>query len=297
MYLKVKSKYIRFFINLANSLKALKDSLLKSVFKTTIPELNDSNTSIFILGNGPSLIKDIALYKEQLQSSTLMVVNLFVSTDLYTELKPKYYFIGDGAFWVDNVTEQEIDLRNQFFKEINEKTNWNLYLLCPITGYKKIKERINNKHIKFITLNNHVVIDGFEKFNHFLLDRKLGFSPGMTILNASLIASIWFGYKNLYLLGANHNWFLNLVLDQDNKLWRKEEHFYEEVEDKLYEINTNLEFQMWCQMKAVESYRSIYSYAKYNQVEIYNCTTDSYIDTLPRKALKEIFPSELVHQS
>ncbi|RZJ63326.1 MAG: hypothetical protein EOO47_28675 [Flavobacterium sp.] len=102
------------------------------------------------------------------------------------------------------------------------------------------------------------------------------------------------GFKETYLLGADHTWHENLVVNNDNVLCIKDVHYYDrnqEVNIKpfykgLYTKETFSVaeiFENW--MKVFKGYEAIAKYATYCSSSVINASDISFIDAFERREI------------
>ena len=80
---------------------------------------------MIVLGNGPSIDKDLEEIKILSKSSDFFCVNNFSCSDLYQKFKPNKYLFMDDYFFSNEAHEDWILKRNETFKNINNNINFN----------------------------------------------------------------------------------------------------------------------------------------------------------------------------
>ncbi len=63
-----------------------------------------NNKECYILGNGPSLVKEFAKAEQVLANNVTFVVNNFAKSEYYTKIKPAFYVLLDPVFFDDRAT-------------------------------------------------------------------------------------------------------------------------------------------------------------------------------------------------
>ena len=63
-----------------------------------------------------------------------MCCNEFVNSDYYEVIQPKYYVFLDPAYWRKTDVKTVNDEMAQTFKNLNEKTTWQLTIIMRIVG-------------------------------------------------------------------------------------------------------------------------------------------------------------------
>ena len=111
--------------------------------------------TLYVLGNGPSLIKQVETYGDFLATKDLICVNAMSTTQYYEYLQPKYYTYvdPDGFVPLDELCpESRLEIVNTF-KDIVEKTKWTMVLFVPSVAEK------NEEWVKYIQSNPFIKIE------------------------------------------------------------------------------------------------------------------------------------------
>jgi len=285
-------KIIHFFEKLAYTSYGIVKIIKGTTFRQQITKLKTSGEACYILGNGPSLHKDLEKCNICSDSKNLIAVNRFASSDLYTKLMPNYYVLADPAYYIDSLDPKLKESINNFFIDLNEKSNWPMTLFVPFEGQKKIQYLLKDKKNISITGFNKVnTWKGFKWFDRWVYDHQWAVASGYNVIMTAIHLTIAAGYKTIYLLGVDHTWHKNVVVGEDNLLYEYDTHFYDTENKKLtpvlVEEPDNVRFFKLHELfhvlnKAFETYHYLEDYAKYKKVKIFNCTADSYIDAFER---------------
>ena len=251
--------------------------------------------SCVIFGNGPSLAADLSVGAEMVQSVDLFCVNSFAESDLYIQLAPKYYVLADPAYWSVDVDCELLQMRERLYKNIHENTTWAMQLLVPMKAVPFFEREFGgHANIKIYGYNN-VDVRGYKRVVHRLLDLGLGCPATQNVLIPSIYIAIRSGYKSVVLLGADHSWHEDIVLDEKNRVCLRDKHFYDKnaelkpwsmggVDGKLFTMDT-IFFALG---KMFEGYWRLKHYADYKGVKIYNASSKTYIDAFERMDLKDM---------
>ena len=95
---------------------------------------NQCQKKSIILGNGPSLLKDMQeINKHKKNECDFYAVNFFANTETFFKLKPNYYFLADKLFWSEELNKNFNQLRNDTIEKLNT-VNWKISILCPESG-------------------------------------------------------------------------------------------------------------------------------------------------------------------
>lgn len=286
-------KFQTFIQNLINSiLTIIKIIVLSDIFiQKKYPKTE--NKECIILGNGPSLTNFISDNKTFIEAKELMCVNHFAESEYYSDLKPHFYIINATELWSANVEQSHIDRSDNLFGTIAEKTTWELYLYvhAKAKNYKRWSINIEkNSNIK-VVYYNPTPVDGFKSFKYFCYNNKLGMPRPHNVLIPAILFAIYSQFETIYLAGAEHSWFKDLWVNDNNEVLLTQKHFYDEKtaqalpvhkegkgQRKLHEILIK-----W--VYAFQSYWELEEYSKSVNVKIYNVTKDSYVDAFERIAV------------
>ena len=255
--------------------------------KSKYPELKIENDCL-IIGNGPSLLRDIEKIDAFSTRFDKICVNYFGESDLFVKLKPKIYVIYDPGFW-EPANEEMLIKTGELFKKIIKETTWEMYFFAPFQ-FKKNKFYINstNKHIKFVFFNA-ISIDGFPGFIRFCLTHRLGMPRASNVIIPSLVFAIDLGYKKIFLSGVDHSWHQEIEVKSDSKVYVVHKHFSGNHSKPvpIYLIPGDSEsttmhrlFLTWANL--FKGYELINDFAVRKQVEIFNLTENSFIDAFKK---------------
>jgi hypothetical protein len=278
----------RFFQDLYGSLSGFAKVILISKFKIKLPEAK--GTDCVVLGNGPSLKKTILEYKEVLVKMPLLCVNNFATSPEFHELKPCYYVILDPGFFIQ---KQRPDIVATF-NELKNNTNWHVDLFVPYLYRKDVDIQALQKANSFVKLSffNYTVVKGFDFIAFKLFRNNLAMPQFYNVLGASAFLGINMGYKNVWLVGADHSWFKDIYVNEDNHLTRKDHHFYDTNEPPFITVNDPVTGKIQKQgaffhalYRIFESYYLLDNYALTRKCSIYNASEVSYIDAFERKKM------------
>ena len=288
----MNSSKIQIFIEdlVLSGLSILKIILMSDLFiKYFKPQINESGKCI-ILGNGPSLIDSLENDTILLSDNDLVCVNFFPETQYYKKLKPKYYITSAPELWINDVSEEWQLRRTDLFHLIKNQTDWDIIFLIPSLAKKHAHWR------DILSLNSHIIIkyynitpiDGFKWFKHFCFRNNLGTPRAHNILTPSLMQMLNFGYKKIYLLGADHSWLNEIKVDSENRVLIRQKHFYDNDTAKFRQMGNiqmgvrKLHEVLHKFYHTFAGYFAIKEYAESIDAEIINATTESYIDAFKR---------------
>ena len=279
-----------FIFNLVNSTLTLIKILILSDLFISKHKITSNTKDCLILGNGPSLNDFISEHKNFLETKELMCVNHFAETDYFTSLKPRFYVINAIELWSKNVEQSHIDRSDKLFISIAEKTNWEMFLFVHASAKKYKRWSINiekNSNIK-VVYYNPTPVDGFKFFKYYCYKNNLGMPRPHNVLIPSILSAINSGYTKIYIAGADHSWFKDLWVNENNEVLLTQKHFYDEKTAKALPVHKEGKGQRklheilikW--VYSFQSYWEMEEYSKSINVKIYNVTKDSFVDAFER---------------
>jgi hypothetical protein len=269
--------------------------LLSKIPKKPVPNAR-LNSSCVILANGPSLTKGIK--NLDLEKHDVLCVNNFVSSSLYSIIKPRSYIVAAPILFEksERLSKTYIDLRNTIFDGLKEKTEWTVYIMVPFVAKKSSYFQDFLKSTSFFVpiYYNPTPVEGLTFISHFLFNAKLGMPRPHNVLVPSLMKCIALGYKKIFLFGADHSWLKEISVNEQNEALVNQKHFYDENESKpekmedfitrprkLHEIIHKFYLSF-------RSYWEIKEFAEKRGVSIINCTEGSMIDAFDRGTINSI---------
>ena len=266
-------------------------SIVKLALQSRRPSISHSDRNerpLIILGNGPSLAKNIAEDMELLTSNDTLAVNFAGNTEEFMSIRPRYYLLMDPHFFTLPSPDPNV---TRLFKRLNSEVDWNLTLFIP-TNRKATSLGLTNSHIR-IERFNPVGVEGYDWLVKKACDTAHGLPRPRNVLIPAIMTGIWLGYKDIYLLGADHSWLRTLDVDENNTVVSIQPHFYADGEEEHKRVATmfrdiHLHQLLWGFHLAFKGYHTIQRYASSIGVNIYNSTPGSYIDAFARRSIKQI---------
>lgn len=268
----------------------------KELIESPLPQIERHSEKMVILGNGPSLNESIEKYKEKILSFDRMVVNFFANTDYYEEITPNFYLFADSAYF--NVPKHLANSVNTLVDNIVNKTKWPMRVVVPTSakGSMFMERLLTNK---CITVDYY--FDGRQdigKMNKFeAWDKNLIVPPSQTVLNVAIFLSLFWRYKESYLIGADSSFLEDLRIDQEtNEILSLDSHFYNNeeiyVDKQLFDTAKIRRMTGWTLHEIIyaygrmfEYYNELRQYADYKGLKVYNASEYSWINVFERKKL------------
>lgn len=266
------------------SLKSLAKLALQSR-PVRVPQAE--HPAIVILANGPSLNDTMARHTDILKSSVTMAVNFAANTDMFFDLRPRYYVMVDPVFFGDDSVANIARLRQHL-----ADVSWPMTIFVPRRFIKAVPASIKaNPNISTAGLNT-VGIEGWQWLKNFAYSSCLGMPRPRNVLIPAIMAAIAMGYKEIYLTGADHSWMKTISVDDDNNVVSVQPHFYKDNAAELKRVDTTyrglrLHDVVESFAIAFRSYHTLARFAAGHGIKIYNSTPGSFIDAFERRPLPQ----------
>lgn len=254
-----------------------------------LPQLEHEKKRMVVIGNGPSLQKTMELYERQLHDADCAMVNFSACTALFEKIKPAYYVM-TAPDWPQNK-----DVR-KCIEAIITKTTWPMTIVLSreLKSWRAIEEFKKNTNIT-------VLCDGGtwypmpDKDLFPALDENRVCPPSYTVLTYCIYISIYWGYEETYLVGADTSFLKDMYVGQkDNVLYTIDSHYYNNADVNTRELESEFKgipFGCTMEQKLYELYMVFYEYNMLNRyahwkgVKVYNASEFSMIDSFERKKL------------
>lgn len=231
-----------------------------------------------VLGNGPSLKQALEEGRVQLNGD-VMAVNMFCSSEFFSNIKPRFYFLVDGAYFAPK-NERHTKLVDELTDKFNA-IDWDMYLIVSSGSvYGGILQYLKNSHVKVLRMNS-TTFDGFRNIRHFFYRHRMAMPRCQTVINFALGTAIAMNYRKILLYGADHTWLRDLSVNDDNIVCYGDRHVYStgltviQKKDNLSKLLRQFAYMF-------ESHELIAEYAESVGNEILNCTKGSFIDAYKR---------------
>ena len=279
-------------LNVYRFILSLGKIAILSKYNLKLPEASHSNC--IVLGNGPSLNDTIRLHRDVLEKAVLFAVNNFPATKEFIEFKPANYIVLDPGYFLN---KQRIDII-EIFRVLKEDITWPMNFFVPYMYRKDIDivELKNKKGYVKICFYNYTIMKGPAAWIYPLFKRNLAMPQFYNVMGAGIYVALNCGYKNVWVVGADHSWFDNLQVGDDNIVYRKDVHFYDNEPEQvklspmiepISNTKVSMEGLFWALSTVFKSYGILFQYASYLKSTIINASEFSYLDTFTRKNLKE----------
>lgn len=253
-----------------------------------VRKLKNTNECI-VIGNGPSFNTDIKNNQHLINrtNNSFFALNDFCTSDFYTVFKPNYYVIVDPVYFLNDKTlaVEFSDIRNNFFKSLNNKTNWNLTLFIPFNY--DVSELIHNTKIKIVKFNRNTSNNKLLK--NFFFKKNIIHPSGSNVLISAIYLALQLRFKSINIIGADHSWSKDIRVNNKNEVCIMHQNFYLKKSSLQVWINpeTNKPFKMdeilLLLYSMFQGHNEVNSYSKFLNCSIKNLTDKSFIDAYPKK--------------
>lgn len=268
----------------------------ENIDDSPLPKINKNTNRVIIIGNGPSLNETVEKYKDEIVKYDRICVNYFASSGLYEVLKPNIYVFADPAFfWVP---ENQVNSMKVLFDNIVNKTTWPLHVFIP-SGAKEAPTLLEFKKNKNITIDfynsTNQDVGKMSKFEAW--DKNLIAPPAQNVLNVCIYLSLFWNYKETYIIGADSSFLEDIRVDQEtNELFSIDSHFYKQSQvysdTKLFDKSRGRIRSDWKLHELIHAYARMFEYyyelkeyADYKGLKVYNASEYSWINCFERKKL------------
>lgn len=232
--------------------------------KSSIRQLNKLKDShkgerCFIIGNGPSLApEDLDKLKKEFCFASNRIDKMFG----YTDWRPTFYCTQDITI---------IQTYRDILKKIHAP-----YKLMVYAGSRKIGYIGKALYTPFIDL------DFYPNPPTFSEDIAAGIGEGFTVTYTCMQIAAYMGFKEMYLIGMDHNFPVDIKEDGTVVKNDVKSHFY----DKEKNVKTHVYPMLY---KTELSYKTAKEYADKHDIKIYNATRGGKLEIFERVDLDSLF--------
>jgi hypothetical protein len=284
---------IKIFTLITNALIASRQIFLASLnLRYQMDKIDIRNESkVIILGNGPSAKKDIISNFKFFKDNFIVVVNDFFFDSNFTLLKPQLYLIADPAYWQNDTTAENIEIRTQLITFLVDSVKWPMLFFIPLEAFKsnyfqKAFEKNGNIHVRFYHRN--YIEHASKKIKFFFYNLRLASPRSGNVVAAAISLMLSNCSNDIFLFGVDHSWCKNIFVDELNRTCIINKHHYdlESSQPKVWLTSHNKPFRIFEALKAIanmlECYNHINEYAEYKNIKVLNFTRDSFIDSFKK---------------
>ncbi|ALZ87494.1 hypothetical protein APT62_03050 [Aerococcus urinaeequi] len=216
------------------------------------------NESCIICGNGPS-INSFDFSKSR--KIPVFTMNFFYKGDTEVQNKNRYHLLIDGGF----KNTKYHDYINEIYKNNQEvKFIFRYDMKDIIEEIDPTLARAYFIHSKYVQIDNMIKFDMTKNMT----------SCHNTVLMA-IQSAMYMGYKNIYLIGVEHNFFANY------------KHFYDS-EDYIHQ-SKKWEGMLYYDDKVFKHHHALDVTSRNHGIKIFNITPESMLDTYERIDLDNFY--------
>ena len=265
--------------------------------QSPLPQIEHQSDKMILIGNGPSLTKSVELYYDEIVKHDRIAANFLASSDYYEQLQPNIYLFADPAFF--DVPDNQKNSIDALFEALVNKTSWPLTMIIPFEAKDApiliTLKRNNNIHIDYYSLKNQNIGD-LSKYEAW--DKNYIAPPSQNVMNVALYLSLFWGYKETYLIGVDMSSLEDIRVDQEtNELFSIDRHFYSNKDiysdKKLFDekrgrirSDWKLHEYIYAFGRMFEYFYDLKGYADYKGLKVYNASEYSWINVFERRKLK-----------
>jgi hypothetical protein len=256
-------------------------------YKSNFPEC-------IVIGSGPSFNETIKNHKYFFTGKSKLCVNGFASTRYFSLLRPDYYLLIDPVYWSTNMSMQVEEHCQKIFNLINTQVKWPMVIFLPLPAegqspFERLSALNKNIKIHYFALTE---ISGPEYYKNFMYRHNFATPTVQNVLVGGIFLCLNMGFKKIYLIGADHSWHENIYIDENNKLWFRDVHFFGKKNPKrilLYKDAQesdkhifNISDFFTALSRMFKGYNELENYSKTTGAKVYNASAKSYIDAFER---------------
>jgi hypothetical protein len=239
----------------------------------------------FILGNGPSLnMDDLSV----LENETLFTVNNLQAADLPGRLLPRYHVVADRRFFsVDPQLTEDLAMFTTLQTIFTSASAPRCFVPSSVAGFIQSHQFDAGSNVSYICEPFY-----FTDFYTTTNDLTTVIPRFSSVVQRAILIATYLGFLEIYLLGCDAT---NIVANINSALRKsvKDEYAYEVPP----ELNSWLERQFAkrtmercaeAYLEVLIGYRFLYDYCRAVGVKLVNCSSQTVIQSIPRKPLRNV---------
>ncbi len=234
-----------------------------------------TNQRCFIIGTGSSIKQqDLKLLKDEI---VLGVSGLFVHKDIDI-INPNYYVLAPVFEYHSQYNKHEKYI--SWLKDMDKSLNNDTIMFVHI-GDKKYLDENNIFKNKTIYWNDYSFWNETRSIKEVYLNKI----PAIfSVSETAIFTAIYLGFKEIYLIGFDHDWYVDTYVYFDNESYLKH---WDGLVKKSKELGVDSEFQMRRHAQIFNKYKKLFA-LKQNIFNA-NANLNSYVDTFPKVKYEELF--------
>ncbi len=253
-----------------------------------------TNRRCIIAGNGPSLREAVAQHSRHLAGADIFCLNQLVDSDLFERLRPKHYCLVDPAFFSAIVPPEEQRVQDRIFQALNSKTTWEMHVFFPLFPNQiDLQKKLRSEHLH-LHMCNVLMPFTWPVLRNYVYRTGLLAPPVNNVMNAALFLSLNMGYKEIWILGAEHSWTQSMLIKSDNILYVTNNSLTATPKECQWRLPARTDGKtlkmhevLHALHRTFKSYWLLQEYADHLGAKIYNATEPSFIDAFARRGLND----------
>jgi hypothetical protein len=255
-----------------------------------------------LMGNGPSLKETFEKYPSFFEGKEVFAVNHSPNSPYFFQVKPSTYVWFDATLWMYDPTKHTYAAFEETFKRLRE-VDWPMKFFAPTDARKSphVQNLVkDNPNIQMVFMNN-VVVNGFDWFRFWIYNLLWGNPSFRNVLHSCVFIALVQGYKEIYLVGVDHNFHQLLYVDEQNDLWIVHHHFYDtsvdtayrsRIKSEMFDFQQDMSSALTSQGESFAWYKNMLPYMRKRKAQIFNSTERSFVDAYPRVKIADLLAKE-----
>ncbi len=181
--------------------------------------------TLAVLGNGPSLAEELPGLLRDGTRRDFMAVNYFALDDRFAALRPAYYVLSDPMFFRDSAERNRVA---ELYRTLAARVAWpmTLYVQFYNPEHFDYRSALPNPNIRIVPFHTQMY-RGFRSLEFRLFRRGLGSANFGTVVQVGEYIALLLGYRTVELYGVDHTLLDGLTVDSENRLCRRDSHYYD----------------------------------------------------------------------
>ena len=150
-----------------------------------------------VLGNGPSLARELPGLLERTGDRDFMAVNFFALDERFTLLRPAYYVLSDPMFFRESAFRDRVA---GLYRAMNGRVSWPMTLYVQYYNPERFDYRavLPNPLIRIVPFHTYMY-RGFRSVEFWLFRRGLGSANFGTVVQVGEYVALLLGYRRVEL--------------------------------------------------------------------------------------------------
>jgi hypothetical protein len=232
-----------------------------------LPSRHPDPRRCFIIANGPSIKQqDLTVLRDE----TTLVVNSFHFHPDYARIRPTYHVVVDPLHVVDRPNAIA------WLRELERMETPTTHIF-PVEGEELFRKHglFRNKDVRYVLLSEQRCAPGSVKAN---LARPA--SGVQCVSAAALLAACFLGFREIYLLGCDHDWLAHPTVD--THFYDSNPHYPDTMASYTYEKMMEDQLALW------QEYKGLREFALERGIRIFNATRGGFLDIFPRVTYEKL---------